>query len=113
MKSEANAELLSTYIKQHYTEFDNAQLISVLPKLNRTIAQQIRAEMRLRIATESFELTLEEAIALLDTFDESFANDKLLIVFTITTLTARFDEMAHFQQAKLLMLAIRMHILSA
>lgn len=24
MKSEANAELLSSYIKQHYTEFDNA-----------------------------------------------------------------------------------------
>lgn len=57
MKSE-NVDLIQNYVKQNYIQFQNSQLVQIIPKIARSqVFERVRGEIKLRIVGSNFSLS--------------------------------------------------------
>lgn len=63
---------------------------------------KIKAEIRLRIIGSNFKLAPLELLDLLTGIEETYLNDKLIVLYTLSEISEHFNTFTHCQQAKIL-----------
>lgn len=112
MKSE-NMDLIHNYIKLNYTKFDDEQLVAVMPKVSRSpLIDKIKAEMRQRILSDSFTLTAEQGSSLIECLEDINYNDRVIVLYALTTVSEFMPDLTHIQLFRLIMLAVKINKIS-
>ncbi|KAL4472010.1 hypothetical protein ABPG72_018512 [Tetrahymena utriculariae] len=112
MKSD-NIDLIQNYIKNNYLQFEDNQLVQVIPKVSRSaIIDRIKNEIRVRIIQNNFNLDVSQNFSLLEFMEEISQADRLLVLYTLTKCSESFKEYNHFQHYKIIQLAIKFNRLS-
>lgn len=84
-----------------------------MPKISRSpIVDKVKAEMRHRILLDVFRLDEEQGCQLIEYLEEINYNDRVIVMYALTSVSNHLENLTHLQLFRLVMMAIKINKIS-